>query len=230
MSMRLATIGTIAVALATALACTVSKANMPAPVTQPQREEKAMEGTETLVVAGGCFWCVEAIYENLKGVVSVESGYTGGAIPNPTYQQVCEGTTGHAEAVKVTFDPKVVTADDLLHIFFTTHDPTTLNRQGSDVGTQYRSAIFYRTDEEKKLAQKVIDDVNNEKIYSSPVVTTLEKLDTFYPAESYHQNYFEKYEKASPADRLEMNSGYCRAIIEPKVQKFRAKYADRLKK
>lgn len=227
--MRLGTIGAIAVILATALACTMTKANQPEP-RLPQSAEKPMEGTETLVVAGGCFWCVEAIYEDLKGVVSVESGYTGGAVPNPTYQQVCEGTTGHAEAVKVTYDPKVVSADDLLHIFLTTHDPTTLNRQGPDVGTQYRSAIFYKSDAEKALAQKVIDEVNKEKVFNAPIVTTVEKLDVFYPAESYHQNYFEKYEKASPAQRLEMNSGYCRAVIEPKVAKFRAKYAARLKK
>lgn len=187
-------------------------------------------GSKQLIVAGGCFWCVEAVYEELQGVLKVESGYAGGTVDHPTYAQVCTGNTGHAEAVRITYDPKQVSASDLLHIFFTVHDPTTLNRQGPDSGTQYRSAIFYTNEEDKKLAQDVIADVTKEKIWIQPIVTSLEPLKTFWLAEDYHQNYFDAYEKASPTERLGMNAGYCQAIIEPKVQKFRAKYRDKLKK
>ncbi|MBS1714444.1 MAG: peptide-methionine (S)-S-oxide reductase MsrA [Armatimonadetes bacterium] len=197
----------------------------PAPVSV-----EAPAGAQTVVFGGGCFWCVEAIFEALNGVTAVESGYAGGSVRNPTYAQVCTGTTGHAEVVKVMFDPKVVSEDDLLHIFFTTHDPTTLNRQGPDSGTQYRSVVFYRTDEEKALVQKVVKDVEDAKIWPSPIVTTVEKLDAFYPAETYHQDYFDKFEKADPVGQSEMNAGYCRAVIEPKVRKFREKYAAKLKK
>lgn len=196
----------------------------------PAVQQKAMNNTKSFVVAGGCFWCVEAIYEELKGVISVESGYAGGKIENPTYSQVCSGLTGHAEAVKVTFDPAVVSESDLLHLFFTTHDPTTLNKQGGDVGTQYRSAIFYKDEAEKSLAESVIKEIERDKIWSKPIVTTLEPLTTFYPAEDYHQDYFKKFEKATPEERLNMNAGYCSAVIEPKVAKFRTKYRDKLKK
>lgn len=200
-------------------------------VSQPkQTTQKTMNGIQTLVLAGGCFWCVEAIYEELKGVSKVESGYTGGTVPNPTYREVCSGTTGHAEAVRITFDPRVISADDLLRIFFTTHDPTTLNRQGADVGTQYRSAIFYANDKELSLAKKIIDEVTSEKIWNGKIVTTLEPLGQFYIAEDYHQDYYSKFEKADESEKGSMNAGYCRAIIEPKVRKFRAKYADKLKK
>ncbi len=229
MVMKLGLIGVVAVAAAVAFAVTWGHRGSHRAQEAPKMEEK-MEGTQTLVVAGGCFWCVEAIYEELKGVVKVESGYTGGTVPNPSYADVCTGTTGHAEAVKITFDPHEISENDLLHIFFTVHDPTTLNKQGNDVGTQYRSAIFYSNDREKKLAEEVIKDVDSAKIWPNPIVTTLEPLKEFYPAESYHQNYFDKYENASPAERMEMNAGYCQFVIEPKVQKFRAKYAARLKK
>lgn len=213
-----------AVAL-TGLACaTIPPSSDPAPAT-PVPADKA-----SLVVAGGCFWCVEAIYEELNGVIAVESGYTGGTTANPTYEQVCSGSTGHAEAVKIIFDPKVIDRADLLRIFFTTHDPTQLNRQGNDIGTQYRSAIFYSTQEEKALADKIIAEVEREKVYDKPIVTKVEPLGTYYMAESYHQNYFERYEKASDAERGRMNAGYCSAIISPKVSKFRHKYADKLKK
>jgi peptide-methionine (S)-S-oxide reductase len=188
------------------------------------------EGAQTLVVAGGCFWCVEAIFEDLKGVHSVESGYAGGSAENPTYQMVLTGSTGHAEAVKIVFDPKTVGADDLLRIFFTTHDPTTLNRQGNDVGTQYRSAVFFANEDEKALARRIIDEITAEKVFDRPIVTTLEPLTAFYPAEDYHQDYFEKFERATPEERAKMNAGYCSAVIAPKVAKFRAKYADRLRK
>lgn len=185
---------------------------------------------KTLIVAGGCFWCVEAIYEELKGVLDVESGYTGGKVKNPTYEQVCTGTTGHAEAVKITYDANVISSRDLLRIFFTTHDPTTLNRQGNDYGTQYRSAIFFSNEYERKVAQEIIDEVAKEKIYRDPIVTTLEPLKDYYPAESYHQNYFQTYENGSEAQRAKMNYGYCAAVIEPKVRKFREKYASKLRK
>lgn len=231
MKLGLIGLGLLGVGIASALAVSIASKSQGTTV-QPMatQDGQAAPGSKTIVVAGGCFWCVEAIYEELKGVSKVESGYAGGTIKNPTYEQVCSGATGHAEAVRITYDPKVISEDDLLHIFFTTHDPTTPNRQGNDVGTQYRSAVFYTDDEEKKLAQKVIDDVNAEKIWPSPIVTTLEPLKEFYLAESYHQDYFNKYENATDAQKMEMNSGYCRAVIEPKVRKFRAKYADRLKK
>ena len=217
-------------AVAVAFGLTFAQKGQDGPKPKQVKQEMQMEGMETLVVAGGCFWCVEAIYEELKGVAKVESGYTGGHVPRPTYEQVCTGATGHAEAVRITFDPKVISEDDLLHIFFTTHDPTTLNRQGPDQGTQYRSAVFYKNDAEKSLAEKVIKDIDQEKIWSDPIVTTLEPLKEFYMAEDYHQDYYNKFEKSDDLQKMEMNSGYCRAIIEPKVRKFRAKYADKLKK
>jgi methionine-S-sulfoxide reductase len=188
------------------------------------------EGLESLVVGGGCFWCVEAVFERLKGVVSVENGYAGGHTPDPTYREVCTGTTGHAEVVKIVYDPKAVSRDDLLRVFFAIHDPTTLNRQGGDVGTQYRSVVFYSSEEEKRAAQRIIEEIDAEKIYPAPIVTTLEPLTNYTRAEEHHQDYFEKYEKAGPAERAAMNSGYCSAVIAPKVAKFRQKFADKLKK
>lgn len=186
--------------------------------------------TETLVVAGGCFWCVEVIFRDLKGVSAVESGYAGGFVKNPTYEQVSTGQTGHAEAVKITFDPAVVTAEDLLRIFFTTHDPTTLNRQGPDYGTQYRSVVFVSSASEQARALKIINEVAKSKIYSGKIVTTIEPLKNYSRAEDYHQDYYAKYQKASPFEKQRMNSGYCSNIIGPKVAKFRAKYAEKLKK
>lgn len=185
---------------------------------------------KSIVIAGGCFWCVEAIYEDLKGVLDVESGYTGGTVKNPTYEQVCSGTTGHAEAVKITYDANIISSRDLLRIFFTTHDPTTLNAQGPDTGTQYRSAIFYSNEAEKKVAQEIIKQIADEKLYRDPIVTTLEPLKDYYKAEAYHQDYFKNYEKATPAKRSGMNARYCAAVIEPKVRKFREKYATKLRK
>jgi peptide-methionine (S)-S-oxide reductase len=186
--------------------------------------------TQSLIVGGGCFWCIEALFEELKGVVSVESCYAGGTVPNATYQQVCSGTTGHAEAVRITFNPGEISAEDLLRLFFTAHDPTTLNQQGPDHGTQYRSVIFYATPQEKALAEKVLKEVSDSHIWPRPIVTTIEPLRNYTKAEDYHQNYFEKYEKASDQERATMNAGYCRAIIEPKVRHFREKYAAKLKK
>jgi len=174
---------------------------------------------ETATLAGGCFWCLEAAFQDLKGVEKVQSGYAGGHVANPSYEQVCTGTTGHAEVVQITFDPTVVSFDDLLHVFFTIHDPTTLNRQGEDVGTQYRSAIFYHTPEQKATAERVIRELEAEKVWDDPVVTELKPLDAFYPAEQYHRDYY----------RRNPNQGYCRAVIAPKVAKVRKLYFDKLK-
>ena len=170
-------------------------------------------------LAGGCFWCLEAIYQDLKGVQHVKSGYTGGHTENPDYKLVCTGTTSHAEVVQITYDPTIITYEDLLNVFFTIHDPTTLNRQGADVGTQYRSAIFYHDETQKQAAEKVMAEVAAAELWPNPIVTEIAPLETFYPAEEYHDNYF----KNNPGQ------GYCRAVIAPKVAKFRKKYVDKLK-
>ena len=174
---------------------------------------------EVATLAGGCFWCLEAVYDELKGVVDVVSGYSGGRSANPSYEAVCTGTTGHAETVQVTFDPQVVTFRDLLEVFFTIHDPTSLNRQGADVGTQYRSAIFYHSLDQKATAEQVIRDMEVNQVWGKPIVTELVPYNTFYPAEAYHQEYF----KRNPYQ------GYCMAVIAPKVSKFRHKYLEKLK-
>jgi peptide-methionine (S)-S-oxide reductase len=170
-------------------------------------------------LAGGCFWCLEAVFDELKGVESVESGYSGGHVQNPNYAQVCDGDTGHAEAVQVTFDPQVLTFKDLLTVFFTIHDPTTLNRQGNDTGPQYRSAIFYHNEAQKRTAEEVIREIQASGIWDAPIVTDVTPFDKFYMAEDYHQEYFKK----NPFQ------GYCRVIIAPKVAKFRKHFMDRLK-
>jgi peptide-methionine (S)-S-oxide reductase len=180
----------------------------------------AANNKETATLAGGCFWCLEAVYRELRGVDRVVSGYTGGQQPNPSYQQVCTGATGHAEAVQITFDPQVVSYRELLEVFFTIHDPTTLNRQGADVGAQYRSAIFYHTPEQLAVAQETIARLSAEGLWDAPVVTELVPAPTFYPAEDYHQEYFER----NPAQP------YCRAVVAPKVAKFRSKYFAKLKR
>lgn len=202
---------------------------LPFAMGQTNTNQKKME-TKTLIVGSGCFWCTEAIFEDLIGVVDVESGYAGGRFFPVTYQQVCSGQTGHAEVVKITYRPSEVSAADLLRMFFVTHDPTTLNRQGPDTGTQYRSVIFVRDEEEKELATKILKEISDAKIFPSKIVTTIEPLNQYQPAEAYHQDYFEKYEKATPAKRATMNAGYCAAVVAPKVQKFRQKYASKLKK
>ena len=175
---------------------------------------------QVATLAGGCFWCLEAVFDDLKGVESVESGYTGGQVINPNYEQVCGGNTGHAEAVRVTFDPSIISYHDLLKVFFSIHDPTTLNRQGADMGTQYRSAIFYHDEEQKATAQQVIKEFTEDGLWADPIVTDVMALDKFYTAEDYHQEYFKK----NPFQ------GYCRAVIAPKVTKFRQKFVDQLKK
>jgi peptide-methionine (S)-S-oxide reductase len=176
-------------------------------------------GREIATLAGGCFWCLEAVFDNLQGVEDVVSGYAGGRIPNPSYQLVCTGTTGHAEVVQVTFDPAQISFRELLEVFFTIHDPTTLNRQGADVGTQYRSAIFYHTPEQEAVAHAVIRDLETQRIWDRPIVTEVAPLDTFYPAEDYHQEYFAR----NPYQP------YCQMVVAPKVLKFRQKYTHRLK-
>ena len=173
----------------------------------------------TATFGGGCFWCTEAVYAEIRGVKSVTSGYTGGRIPNPNYKQVCSGLTGHAEAVEIEYDSEVVPYEKLLEIFFATHDPTTLNRQGADVGTQYRSSIFYHDETQEDIAKKVIAKLNESKVFSAPIVTTLEKAKVFYPAENYHQDYF-------------ANNGYqpyCQAVVAPKVAKVRKVFKELLK-
>ena len=164
--------------------------------------------------AGGCFWCTESVFQNVKGVTTVVSGYAGGKIKNPTYKEICSGLTGHAELIEITYDESVISYTDLLLIFFSTHDPTTLNRQGNDVGTQYRSAIFYKEDATRDAAKQFIDSTATE-MWQNPIVTSLEQLDTFYPAEAYHQNYYNN----NPGQ------GYCRIVIEPKLAKFRAQFS-----
>ena len=178
------------------------------------------QSRETATLAGGCFWCLEAVYDELKGVEDVVSGYSGGNVPNPSYEMVCSGRTGHAEVVQVTFDPKVISFKEILQVFFTIHDPTSLNRQGPDVGTQYRSAIFYHTPEQKAVAEQVIKDFELAHIWNAPIVTELKPFERFYPAEAYHQGYFAR----NP------NQQYCRIVIAPKVAKFRKQFLDKLRK
>lgn len=177
-------------------------------------------GREVVTLGGGCFWCTEAVFDELKGVESVESGYSGGTVPNPTYKQVCGGDTGHAEVIQVTFDPKVIALKQILRVFFTTHDPTTLNRQGGDSGTQYRSCVIYRDAAQKTAAEQVIQEITAEKIWGGKIVTTLEPFQKFYKAEDYHQEYF-----ARNGDQP-----YCQVVIAPKVAKFRKHYLEMLKK
>lgn len=172
---------------------------------------------ETAVIGGGCFWCLEAVYQEIKGVQHVESGYTGGHIVNPTYEQVCEGSTGHAEVVSVTFDNEKISFRELLEIFFTIHDPTTLNRQGNDVGTQYRSAIYYQSPEQKETARHVMAEMAC--VWDAPIVTELTPAETYYKAEDYHQNYFKQHPL----------QGYCAFVVAPKVAKLRSTFADKMK-
>ncbi len=185
-----------------------------------EQQGNASSSREAATLAGGCFWCTEAIFNELRGIEKVESGYSGGTVSNPSYQQVCSGSTGHAEAVQVTFDPKVISFRDILRVFFTTHDPTTLNRQGADMGTQYRSAVFYHDGAQRGVAEEVIREVNASKVWKKPVVTEVSPFKAFYRAEDYHQDFF----KNNP------DSGYCQVVIEPKIVKFREHYRDRLKK
>jgi peptide-methionine (S)-S-oxide reductase len=178
----------------------------------PQRNEQATLG-------GGCFWCVEAVFEQLEGVERVVSGYSGGTVPNPTYEQVCTGRTGHAEVIQVTFDPSRIGYRDLLEIFFAFHDPTTLNRQGPDAGTQYRSVIFHHSPEQKAIAEQLIAELGTRELWNDPIVTEVTPFTSFYPAEDYHQGYYQR----NP------NHPYCNAAVTPKLAKLRSKYAEKLK-
>lgn len=174
---------------------------------------------EVATLAGGCFWCLDAVFRGLKGIEQVVSGYAGGTVANPSYEAVCTGRTGHAEVVQVTFDPAVLSYRDLVEVFFGIHDPTTLNRQGADVGTQYRSAIYYHSPEQERTARAVIAELERDQVFDSPIVTEVAPFTVFYPAEEYHQDYF----------RRNPGQGYCRAVIAPKVAKFRKEHLERLK-
>jgi len=178
------------------------------------------EKIDTATFGAGCFWCVEAIFQQIKGAKSVKSGYTGGHIKNPSYKEVCNGTTGHAEVAQIVFNPDTVSFTKLLEVFFQTHDPTTLNKQGADVGTQYRSAIFYHSQEQKETAEKVIEKLTSENIFDKPIVTEVTKIGEFYPAEDYHQNYYNNNSE----------QGYCRIVITPKLEKFKKVFSDLVKK
>ena len=180
---------------------------------------KVKEGMEVATFAGGCFWCTEAVFLEIKGVEKVVSGYTGGKTINPTYKEICTGETGHAEAIQITYDPKQVAYEDLLEVFFGTHDPTTLNRQGADIGTQYRSEIFYHSEEQKNKAENYIQLLEKEKLYNKPIVTKISSAVVFYPAEDYHQNYYNQ----------NSSQGYCQMVIAPKLEKLRKYYKSKLK-
>jgi peptide-methionine (S)-S-oxide reductase len=179
-----------------------------------------MENLETATLAAGCFWCVEAVFDDLVGVEDVISGYSGGHTENPTYKEVCSETTGHAEVVQIKFNPEEISFNDILHVFFAVHDPTTLNRQGNDIGSSYRSAIFYHSEEQRKTAEEVINKLDDANIWEEPIVTEITEFTNFYPAEDYHQEYFSN----NP------NQPYCAAVVAPKVLKFRKMFVDKLKK
>lgn len=188
----------------------------------PLTEDEAKDKSETSLATfgGGCFWCTEAVFLKVRGVSKVVSGYTGGAKPNPTYKEVCTGLTGHAEVIQITFDPVQVTFEQLLDVFFHTHDPTTKNRQGADVGTQYRSSVFYHDEQQKETTMKVIAELDKSGDFNDPIVTTIEEMKKFYPAEDYHQDYF----------ALNPGNPYCQAVVGPKVSKFQKRYKELIKK
>jgi peptide-methionine (S)-S-oxide reductase len=185
-----------------------------------QSADKKEGKLETATFGSGCFWCTEPMFQKLRGVKSAVSGYTGGQVPNPTYEAICTGRTGHAEVVQVTFDPTIISFDDLLRVFWRTHDPTTLNQQGHDVGTQYRSAVFYHSDEQRETAEKYKAQLDASKVFGAPIVTEITKFDKFYPAEAYHQKYYDQNPGA----------GYCAMVIRPKVEKFNKEFAELLDK
>lgn len=190
-------------------------------MTNDSLKKEDVSSIEIATFANGCFWCTEAIFEQLDGVISAVSGYTGGQTPNPTYKEVCTGETGHAECLQITYNPSKISFDELLEIFWQTHDPTTLNRQGADIGTQYRSAIFYHNNEQKEKAEKYKAELNASGAFDNPIVTEITVFGKFYPAEDYHQQYFETNEN---------NNSYCRIVIRPKLDKFKKVFKDRLKK
>lgn len=197
----------------------VSKLDLVNGTFSTQGNQILMNNLQTVVLGGGCFWCLEAVFDRMEGITSVESGYMGGHVENPTYRQVCNGDTGHVEVVRVTFDPASVSFREILDVFFSIHDPTTLNRQGNDMGTQYRSAIFYSTEEQYREAKKVIDELNAAKHWPNPIVTSLEPAAKFFVAEDYHQEYFAN----------NGNQPYCQFVVAPKVKKFEQKFAQKVK-
>lgn len=201
------------------LAFFISGVTMPEDYNNKENKHTMNNNNETATFAGGCFWCTEAIFDQVKGVKSVISGYAGGDVINPSYREVTRGTTGHAEAIQISYDPDVISYIELLEIFFKTHDPTTLNRQGADVGTQYRSAIFYHTNAQREKAEEIITALNKENIWKNPIVTEVTEFSNFYPAEDYHQEYYEN----------NSNQGYCRIVIQPKLEKFKKVFEDKLK-
>jgi peptide-methionine (S)-S-oxide reductase len=178
-----------------------------------------MAEKQTAVLGGGCFWCLEAVFDRLEGVMSVESGYMGGSVKNPAYREVCSGATGHAEVVRITFDPQVLSFEQLLDVFFSTHDPTTLNRQGNDIGTQYRSVIFYNSEEQRRIAKEAVARLEREHLWEAPIITAIEPAKEFYLAEDYHQEYFANNPQQP----------YCQIIVAPKVKKFQQKFAHKMK-
>lgn len=192
--------------------------NKPAP-DLPKTQLNTPAGMETIVLGGGCFWCTEAVFQDLNGVTNVQSGYSGGHQPNPGYKEVCGGNTGHAEVIKITYDPKIINTSEILDVFWQVHDPTTLNRQGADVGTQYRSAIFYTNEEQHSEAEKLKKELDANGVFSSPIVTELTPFTNFYPAEDYHNNYYNQNGEQP----------YCRLVVKPKVDKFRKVFKDKLK-
>jgi peptide-methionine (S)-S-oxide reductase len=217
--MLINTIKSIAVIYFTAIffvSCAQSQTNNKSNMTTTQTTDSQ---TDTITIGAGCFWCVEAVFQNLKGVEKVVSGYSGGFIKNPAYREVCMGTTGHAEVCQITYNPSVITFAEILEVFWQTHDPTTLNRQGNDIGTQYRSVIFYHTPEQKKIAEHYKEELNKNKVYNNPVITEINEYTNFYQAEDYHQNYF----------NLNGEESYCRFVILPKVDKFKKLFKDKLK-
>jgi len=192
----------------------------PTPSNMTVDQEPQNNQNDTIILGAGCFWCIEAVFQELNGVLKVESGYTGGQTPNPTYKEVCTGMTGHAEVARITYDPKVVSMDDILEVFWQTHDPTTLNRQGADVGSQYRSAVYYINDEQKRIAEGYKAKLDVSGAFEKPIVTEITAFDgKFYVAEDYHQNYYSQNPE----------QGYCRMVIKPKVDKFRKVFQDKLK-
>lgn len=202
------------------LGCAQSeKRNQKQPMDNSKTKNLADKNLETITLGAGCFWCVETIFQNLKGVEKVVSGYAGGQTKNPTYKEVCSGTTGHAEVAQISYDPAIVSLEEILEVFFQTHDPTQLNRQGNDVGTQYRSAIFYHSDSQKETSLRIIRELNQSGAWSQPIVTEVSKFTIFYPAEDYHQNYF----------NLNGNQPYCQYVVRPKLEKFKKVFKDKVK-
>jgi peptide-methionine (S)-S-oxide reductase len=209
----------LAISFAVIWGCNNKSTNAQSEIGSDKGANQKMDNQEKATFGSGCFWCTEAVFERLNGVNKVVSGYAGGTVENPTYEQVCSGKTGHAEVTQITYDPKVITYDELLEVFWRTHDPTTLNRQGNDVGTQYRSVIFYHNEEQKPLAEKYKEELNKSGAWDKPIVTEIKPFTNFYPAENYHQNYYDN----NPAQP------YCSFVITPKVEKFEKVFKDKLK-